>query len=298
MPDTLTTAIPVPSPAPRWQPDASMALLTDLLSERGDDAYAAAARRTSDKTVAAAAGSRRSTAFGVAVAAIGVLFAVAAVNQHAPAPAASSAHDALVSQVRDRTAATDQLQRQVGALRQEVRRQRSEALQQEGGAALASQITALEAQTGAAEVTGPGLVVSIDDRQAAPDQRLQDREMQAVVNALWAAGATDIAINGRRLTGLSAIRSAAQAILVDYRPLVAPYDLTVLGTSAQLEQRFTAGPGQTLLRGLDAAYNVRSTIRAEREVHLPAAGGITLRWATSPSSAPSASSSGRAGPTS
>ncbi len=276
-----------------------MALLTDLLSERGDDAYAAAARRRADGSAVAGPGpgpTGRALAIGVVTATIGVLFAVAGVNQHAPAPGANSAHDALVAEARNRTGATDQLQRQVGALRLEVRRLRSAALQQEGSAGLATQIAALEAETGAGEATGQGLLVSIDDRNAAPDQRLQDRELQAVVNALWAAGAEGIAVNGRRLTGLSAIRSAAQAILVDYRPLVAPYDVTVLGSSAGLERRFTAGPGQVLLRGLSAAYGVRYEVQAQDKVRLPAAGGITLRWAgvavapTSAASAPSAPS--------
>ena len=48
-----------------------------------------------------------------------------------------------------------------------------------------------------------------------------DRDLQVIVNGLWAAGAEAIAVNGQRLTACSAIRSAGEAILVDFRPLSA-----------------------------------------------------------------------------
>ena len=60
-----------------------------------------------------------------------------------------------------------------------------------------------------------------DDR-ASDTGRVLDRDLQVMVNALWAAGAEAIAINGQRLTARSAIRYAGEAILLDFRPLVPP----------------------------------------------------------------------------
>ncbi|MGO1341870.1 MAG: DUF881 domain-containing protein, partial [Cellulosimicrobium funkei] len=54
-------------------------------------------------------------------------------------------------------------------------------------------------------------------------------DLQRVVNALWAGGAEAVAINDQRLTGLSAIRSAGDAVLVDLQPLVGPYRVEAIG---------------------------------------------------------------------
>lgn len=60
-----------------------------------------------------------------------------------------------------------------------------------------------------------------------------------IVNGLWQAGATDMAINGRRLTPTSAIRAAGEAILVNYRPMSPPYVVSAIGPDAdQVAGRF------------------------------------------------------------
>ena len=85
--------------------------------------------------------------------------------------------------------------------------------------------------SGTLPVEGPGLVVRLDDappddavedplRGGTPvDGRVQDRDLQDLVNGLWAAGAEAISINDVRLTALTAIRSAGDAVLVDFRLL-------------------------------------------------------------------------------
>ena len=73
-------------------------------------------------------------------------------------------------------------------------------------------------------VTGPGLRVVIDqaaDAGGAGDSAtgaILDRDIQLLVNDLWAAGAEAVAIGGVRLRPTSAIRQAGGAILVDNRP--------------------------------------------------------------------------------
>jgi uncharacterized protein YlxW (UPF0749 family) len=59
--------------------------------------------------------------------------------------------------------------------------------------------------------------------------RIYDSDVQLLVNALWATGAESIAINNRRLTSTSAIRSAGDAILVNYQPLLPPYKIAAIG---------------------------------------------------------------------
>ena len=57
----------------------------------------------------------------------------------------------------------------------------------------------------------------------AGDGRVLDRDLQELVNGLWAAGAEAVSVDGQRLTARTAIRSAGEAVLVDFRPLSPPY---------------------------------------------------------------------------
>ena len=79
-------------------------------------------------------------------------------------------------------------------------------------------------------------------RLAAAQGRVLDRDLQIVVNGLWAAGAEAISINGQRLTALSAIRSAGEAILVDFRPLSPPYVVSAVGEPTRCRPAFADGP--------------------------------------------------------
>ena len=127
-----------------------------------------------------------------------------------------------------------------------------EALKQHGG----DQGELVALLSGATAVQGPGVKLVVDDakdsrsgrRRAraravgfSDTGRVRDRDMQRVVNGLWESGAEAIAINGQRLTALSAIRAAGDAILVDNRPLVPPYTVLAVGDGKRLEHRV---PGQ------------------------------------------------------
>jgi uncharacterized protein YlxW (UPF0749 family) len=118
-----------------------------------------------------------------------------------------------------------------------------------------------------------------------------DRDLQTVVNGLWAAGAEAIAVNGQRLTARSAIRYAGQAILVDFRPLVPPYVVQAIGEAAGLQTRFAAGSAGAYLQALRDNYGVQGAIVPSANLELPGAGGSTTRFA----SARAASASGQSG---
>ncbi len=130
-----------------------------------------------------------------------------------PQPGADQARAALQAQVRERTAALDSQQEQLDRLRAEVATLRARALTGAGGAHLAEQNSLLELLAGETPVTGPGLRITMadapstsagsgtDPRQGttADQGRVLDRDLQTVVNGLWAAGAEAVAVNGQRL---------------------------------------------------------------------------------------------------
>ena len=141
----------------------------------------------------------------------------------------------------------------------------------------------LRSATGQSEVTGNGITVTLDDAPVTIDTALEnepgkvvDRDLQMVVNGLWQSGATEIAINGRRLTATSAIRSAGEAILVNYRPLIPPYVVTAIGNDANLMiGRFRESTAGLLLEELEATYGVFWELQTVGKVTLPAATSAT-----------------------
>jgi uncharacterized protein YlxW (UPF0749 family) len=109
---------------------------------------------------------------------------------------------------------------------------------------------------------------------------VRDADLQDVVNGLWAAGAEAVAVDGQRLTALSAIRSAGESVLVDLRPLSPPYVVEAVGDASRLEVRFVDGPSGRRLTTLASLYGIRFEVSRADELDLPAAGTPDLRAAT------------------
>ncbi|GAC1324880.1 MAG: DUF881 domain-containing protein [Mycobacteriales bacterium] len=239
---------------------------------------------------------------GVLLVATGALIATAAVSAHRRAPAAASERSELGRQVRARTAATDGLQHRLASLRRDVARERRLALRAtREGAALEAENSALEVATGVDPVSGPGVRVSLSDAKPgdttlsgarsapttpAANGRVLDRDLQDVVNALWAAGAEAVAVGDQRLTVQSAIRSAGDAILVDFRPVSSPYVVSAVGDPVRLEADFAASATARRLHSFTSAYGLGFTVRRADRVGLPAAAGLTLRQARPGGTAP------------
>jgi uncharacterized protein YlxW (UPF0749 family) len=288
-----------------------MLLLTNLMDNAQDEGYAeAAARRPEGRR------PRPSRLLGVGLLAVGLLLATAAAQVRERAPAALQAHSQLAAEITRRTAESDRLERDLDALRVSIARARRDGLSlTDSGTRVAAQLTRLEAATGAAAVVGPGLVVHLVDAADTAggagdgsvvdprgegqktDGRVSDRDLQTVVNEVWAAGAEAVAVNGARLTALSAIRSAGDAVLVDFRPLSPPYDVVAIGAPGTLRRRLVDGFGGSYLQVL-RNYGITYSVTTRARVRLPASGGVTLREATVPrgSRTPVARPSGPSGP--
>ncbi len=286
-----------------------MSLLTNVMDHSLDEGYAEAARARG------AEGSRRlpSTTRGRLVLALGLALAaavvtVSAVNAHEASPTLAKERDALVKRVTSGTTAADQLQHQVESLRAQVDQAQQRALQSTGDGGLA----VLAGSVGTGAVSGPGLKLVIDDASGSTaaggvdprttdgftQGRLHDRDLQLVVNGLWQAGAEAVAVNGQRLTALSAIRAAGDAILVDNRPLVPPYTVLAIGDAKKLPSAFQDGVAGHYLKLLQDSYGVKYSVVGQNAMNLPAAVGFTLRLAhpevSPPAASPSASGTGPA----
>jgi uncharacterized protein YlxW (UPF0749 family) len=146
-----------------------------------------------------------------------------------------------------------------------------------------------EAAAGLGAVTGAGVVARLSDAPVILDpttgkpstaevSRILDVDLQGVVNGLWSGGAEAIAVNGQRLTSTSTIRTAGSAILVDFRPVTSPYEVSAIG-SDDLERVFVGSAAAATMRDLVDKYGLGFSTREEGHLQLPAAPNQALRYA-------------------
>lgn len=253
-----------------------MDLLNDILRNPIDPEY---------KAVAARGGTARASrvaVVGVALV-IGAMFAVSVVQTTRSAPAVQQERDQLIASINAEEQHYDALQAQIEELRVEVDRERTAVLagDQDARATQAS-LERLRPLTGDVPVVGPGISIVVDDAPVSRDDKLNrvlDRDLQILVNSLWKAGAEGIAINGYRLSALTAIRSAGDAITVDYRSLTRPYRIEAIGDPKTLAAQLSNTAGGQLWQGLQENYGMRFDVSPVEEVRLRADSGLLLRHA-------------------
>lgn len=252
-----------------------MSLLVDLWTNALDPGYAATARSGGRP----GSWTRRVVPLAVGLVAASFLVVIAAVQAHARAPAAARAHERLVAQVQQESKAVADLSSEVDRLRAVTGALRDSSLQgSAAGAALSTQLARAELAAGTVAVTGPGLRVTLDDAPATgagqgnqgQGNRVEDRDLQGVVNALWASGAEAIAVNGQRLTGQSSIRSAGDAILVDFQPLRPPYVVEAIGDPVGMETTFAQSAAVARMRSYVQLYGLRFGYARASGLELPA----------------------------
>ncbi|WP_251075495.1 DUF881 domain-containing protein [Streptomyces sp. ISL-12] len=269
-----------------------MSLLTNVMDHSLDDGYAeAAARKRAEgngglpKTLRA----RLGLAAGLVLAALVVT--VGAAQARVAAPAAAKEREELIDRIDQETSAADDLEDDVDALRADVSARQRVALRHTGDGERGELVGIL---SGAVAVHGPGVKLVVNDAKDASTGgggeprgtsgfsdtgRVRDRDLQRVVNGLWASGAEAISINGQRLTALSAIRAAGDAILVDNRPLVPPYTVLAVGDGQRLGTRFGNSADGLYLNALKENYGIRTGISTEDDLRLPAAPSVIVRTA-------------------
>lgn len=264
-------------------------LFIDITTITVDPAYVEAAARRAQRGEPPRRWRTPSGLLALAlVAAVGVLLAAAAVQTRRGAPAAARLRDQLREEAARRTETTDALRAQAEQLRAGNAAARARQLRtSRDGAALASRLEALEMAAGGVAVIGPGVVVTLDDAPDAggaddPDEngRIRDRDVQEVVNALWAAGVEAVAVNGQRVGVLTAIREAGEAILVDYRPVTAPYVIAAIGDADVVEPAFGDSTAARRFTTWKGAYGLRFDVRRDDRLELPATESTRLRHAT------------------
>ncbi|MCP2281897.1 Uncharacterized conserved protein YlxW, UPF0749 family [Promicromonospora umidemergens] len=264
-----------------------MTLLREVTERPLDPGYAQMAQR---RAQAGETTSRRGVVSVVTWLLVAVLLgaatAIAVRELRAPQPSVAKGRTVLMERIQERGAAVEGLSQRSVELAAEVDGLR------DGGLLPSALVEVNELDrwvSGAVPVRGPGMVVRltdgsggglVDPGDAPADSRVRDADVQFVVNELWAAGAEAIAVNDERLTSLSAIRNAGDAILVDLQPLNGPtYTVEAVGDAKDMQAEFARSAGLGFLQLLSAEYGIENEVTTSEGMYLPGAGSPTLRFA-------------------
>ncbi|WP_158564020.1 DUF881 domain-containing protein [Jiangella anatolica] len=253
-----------------------MSLLNDLFAKPLDPGYEeAAARRRAAGERPTSRRTWRSPALALGLVALGLLLTMAILQVRNTASVVSSERQGLIEQIHNEDDRVSRLQDDVSALEAEIGELESNLLQNStAGQQMREEVETLQATTGAIAVTGPGVVVTVDNaaEQSAEDgtDRVLDLDLRQVVNGLWSVGAEAVAINGQRITSLTAIRSAQDVIQINYRPMSAPYEVSAIGDPRSLARDFGDSSGGTWLREVASRSGIYYDIDSEESLTLPA----------------------------
>jgi uncharacterized protein YlxW (UPF0749 family) len=134
-------------------------------------------------------------------------------------------------------------------------------------------------------VTGAGLEITLDDAPMRPDGSLpvdaraddlviHQSDVQAVVNAVWAAGAEGVAVMDQRLISTSAVRCVGNTLLLQGRTYSPPFVITAVADASAVRAKLAASPQVGVFQQAVEAFGLTFDIRERPSVTLPAYDGL------------------------
>ena len=219
---------------------------------------------------------------------LGILVTAAVVQERGREERLPTQAEDLVGLIDRRRAATRELAAELSTVSERLAAaQADRAAGSEEVAEVVALVERLRPSAGLAPMEGPGLVVELRDSAEVPrtrgdllDLRIQDVDIQLVVNALWTAGGRAVAVNGRRVTATTAIREAGGRVQVNLRPVSSPYRITALGDPDALARGLDGSEIAEQLEVWTEVYGLGFSVRAEDVLSIPAVEtGGGLSWA-------------------
>ena len=175
---------------------------------------------------------------------------------------------------------------QLADLQEQVERLTEQAASRNGNVAAAQSAGDAGALSAAlVDLTGPGVVITLDDAPPRPDGSLpvnarpddlviHQSDVQAVVNAVWAAAADGVAIMDQRLIATSAVRCVGNTLLLQGRTYSPPFVVTAIGDAAAIRAQLAASPQVAVFQQAVEDFGLTFEVRELREVTVPAYDGL------------------------
>ncbi|HET9782054.1 MAG TPA: DUF881 domain-containing protein [Candidatus Dormibacteraeota bacterium] len=187
-------------------------------------------------------------------------------------------YQALVLSVQDLEATNAASRRDVSALRDQI-----DALEADAAArsaktqTLRSQVGDLRAHAGLVAVHGPGVEVDLRNGDAATSVTgsgylITYEDVQDVVNLLFAEGAEGVAVNGRRITPLTAFSGSAGQVVIDQgSPFTSPIKIVAVGDRNRMVAALDDSAALPSIRAREVEFNLHLAFFGTPDVTLPAA---------------------------
>jgi uncharacterized protein YlxW (UPF0749 family) len=250
----------------------TMPLLTLITQQALDEDYVHAAERRRAGLTGPRAGRPWMTA-AVVVGIFGILVSTAAVQTSRNADVNDAGRATLINRIENQR---DRVARQQDRIAQLRSRNSARA---DGLTSLTESLEAADARldrmqvsTGFVAVRGEGVRAMVDDAPSGDlNGIVKDVDLALLANALWSAGAEAIAINGQRLTVLSAIRSSGTAIEVNSVAIGPPYAVLAIGDTGSLQAEFFNTSTGLAFSDLTRRYGMRFDMDNVERLSLPSA---------------------------
>ena len=254
-------------------------LLTLITARSMDEDYAHVAQQRAAAGKAPAQPPHPHWASLAAVAALGVMAAVVAVQTDREAEVNELSRAALVERIETRSDQLRDIQSRVAELSEsnQAAASRNTRVQAQLDD-IRSRVRRAELNTGYAAVEGPGVRITVDNRPGAEvDNEIIDEDLATLVDGLWEAGAEAIAINDQRINVLGGVRNTNRAVHVNGRPVNAPYVVQAIGDPRTLQARLLqTSQGQEWFARVNG-YGFLYTPENVDDIRLPAAPERALR---------------------
>jgi uncharacterized protein YlxW (UPF0749 family) len=150
---------------------------------------------------------------------------------------------------------------------------------------LGQEAARLAPAAGATPVRGPAIRVELDDAphlDAVPDGFQPDdlvvhqQDVQAVVNALWSAGAEAMMLQDQRVVSTSAVRCVGNVLILQDRVYSPPYRITAIGDPARMERALDDSEALQIYREYVDAVGLGWSVQRLGTIRMPGYEGSLL----------------------
>ena len=148
---------------------------------------------------------------------------------------------------------------------------------------------ALASGAGTAPVRGPGLTVRLNDAPnkagvpngfTADDMVVHQQDVQAVVNAMWAAGAEAMMLMDQRVVSTSAVRCVGSVLILQGRVYSPPYVIRAIGDPDAMRRSLQRSPQLRIYREYVDALGLGYDVSRDSSLAMPGYdGSLDLRYA-------------------
>ena len=187
-------------------------------------------------------------------------------------------YQALVRNVQELEAVNSDDRRQIASLRAHIDALESDAAARSAATqGLKNRLNDLRAHAGLVAMHGPGIEVTLRNGVPGPDTGgksgylVNFQDVQDVVNLLFVQGAEAIAVNGRRVTPLTAFSGSEGQIVIDQgSPFASPVKVDAIGDRNRMQEALNDPSALPDIRARQVQFQLHLTFEGSPSISLPA----------------------------